>query len=60
MIGPQTPLIMRFAHSNVDLSKQSIIAQVIQQMPPEIDFTQKEMNKLYSISIKYKNDLISQ
>src|SRR5210317_1734266 len=45
-IPPQTPAIMRSIHSNADLSKQAIIAQVIQQMPAEIDFTQKEMNEL--------------
>jgi len=34
---------MRSIHSNADLSKQAIIAQVIQQMPAEIDFTQEEL-----------------
>ena len=38
-ISPQTPLIMRSIHSNADVSKQAIIAQVIQHMPAEIDFT---------------------
>ena len=35
-IPPQTPAIMRFIHSNADLSKQAIIVQV----------TQEEMNEL--------------
>jgi hypothetical protein len=59
-IPPQTPAIMRSIHSNADLSKQAIIAQVIQQMPAEIDFTQKEMNKLYYLSVECKNNSLSQ
>jgi len=59
-IPPQTPAIMRSIHSNVDLSKQAIIAQVIQQMPAEMDFTQKEMNELYYLSVECKNNSLSQ
>ena len=59
-IPPQTPAIMRSIHSNADLSKQAIIAQVIQQMPAEIDFTQKEMNELYYLSVECKNNSLSQ
>ena len=51
---------MRSIHSNVDLSKQAIIAQVIQQMPAEIDFTQEEMNELYHLSIECRNNSLSQ
>jgi len=51
---------MRSIHSNADLSKQAIIAQVIQQMPAEIDFTQKEMNELYYLSVECKNNSLSQ
>ena len=51
---------MRSIHSNTDLSKQAIIAQVIQQMPAEIDFTQKEMNELYYLSVECKNNSLSQ
>ena len=58
-IPPQTPAIMRSIHSNADLSKQPIIAQVIQQMPAEIDFTQKEMNELYYLSVECKNNSLS-
>ena len=47
-------------YSNADLSKQAIIAQVIQQMPAEIDFTQKEMNELYHLSVECKNNSLSQ
>ena len=50
------PVLIRSIHSNADLSKQAIIAQVIQQMPPEIDFTQEEMNELYHLSVEYKNN----
>ena len=60
VIPPQTPAIMRSIHSNADLSKQAIIAQVIQQMPAEIDFTQKEMNELYYLSVECKNNSLSQ
>ena len=59
-IPSQTPAIMRSIHSNADLSKQAIIAQVIQQMPAEIDFTQKEMNELYYLSVECKNNSLSQ
>jgi hypothetical protein len=59
-IPTQTPAIMRSIHSNADLSKQAIIAQVIQQMPAEIDFTQKEMNELYHLSVECKNNSLSQ
>jgi hypothetical protein len=59
LIPPQTPAIMRSIHSNADLSKQAIIAQVIQQMPAEIDFTQKEINELYYLSVECKNNSLS-
>ena len=51
---------MRSIHSNADLSKQAIIAQIIQQMPAEIAFTQKEMNELYYLSVECKNNFLSQ
>ena len=56
----QTPAIMRSIHSNADLLNQDIIAKVIQQMPAEIDFTQKEMNELYYLSVECKNNSLSQ
>lgn len=59
-IPPRTPAIIRSIHSNTDLSKQAIIAQVIQQMPAEIDFTQEEMNELYHLSVECKNNSLSQ
>lgn len=55
-IPTQTPAIMRSIHSNADLSKQAIIAQVIQQMPTKIDFTQEKMNELYHLSVECKNN----
>ena len=50
---------MKFSHSSVGLSKKAIIAQVIKEMPAEIDFTQKEMNELYHLSVEYKNNSLS-
>lgn len=58
-LPPQSPAIMRSIHSNADLSKQAIIAQVIQQMPAEIDFSQKEMNELYSLSVECRKNSLS-
>ena len=55
-----TPAIMRSINSNVGLSKKSIIAQVIQQMPTEIDFTEREMDQLYHLSVKCRNNSLSQ
>ena len=59
-IPPQTSAIMRSIHSNTDLSKQAIIAQVIQQMPTELDFTQKGMNEFWHLSVECKNNSLSQ
>lgn len=59
-IPTQTPAIMRSIHLNADLSKQAIIGQVIQQMSAKIDFTQKEMNELYHLSVECKNNSLSQ
>ena len=51
---------MRSIHSNADLSKQAIIAQVIQEMPAEIVFTKAEMDELYHLSVGCKNNSLSQ
>lgn len=59
-ISPQTPPIMRPIHSNVGLSKKAIIAQVIQDIPAEIDFTEKEMDQLYHLSVECQNNSLSQ
>ena len=59
-ILPTTPSIMRSIHSNADLSKQAIIAQVIQEMPAEIVFTKAEMNELYHLSVGCKSNSLSQ
>jgi hypothetical protein len=58
-ISPQTPPIMRSIHSNVGLSKKAIIAQVIKEMPAEIDFTEKEIDQLYNLSIECRNNSLS-
>ncbi len=53
------PPIMRSIHSNVGLSKKAIIAQVIKEMPAEIDFTEKEIDQLYNLSIECRNNSLS-
>lgn len=58
-ILPTTPSVMRSIHSNANLSKTPLIAQAIQQMPAEINFTQKEMNEVYLISVEYKNNYLN-
>jgi hypothetical protein len=37
---------MRSIHSNIDLSKKAIIAQVIKEMPAEMDFTESKIDFL--------------
>ena len=54
---PISPGIMK---SNTSLSKQAIIAQVMQDMPAEFDFTKREMYQLYDLSIECKNNFISE
>lgn len=51
---------MKSINSNVSLSKKSIIAQVIQQMTTEIDFIKKEMDQFDHLSVKYRNNSLSQ
>jgi hypothetical protein len=58
-ISPQTSLIMISINSNVGLSKKAIIAQVIKNMPAEIDFTEKEIDQLYNLSIECRNNSLS-
>ena len=58
-ISPHTPSIMRSIHSNVGFSKKAIIAQVIKEMPTEIDFTEKEIDQLYNLSIECRNNSLS-
>ena len=55
-----TPSIMRSIHSNAGLSKKAIIAQVIQDMPAKIVFNKTEMDQLYDLSIKCRDNSISQ
>lgn len=42
LVLPTTPLIS--IHSNAGLSKKAIIAQIIQDMPAEISFTEQEVD----------------
>ena len=51
---------MRSLHLNDNLSKQAIIAQVIQEMPAELVFTKSEMDELYHLSVGCKNNYLSQ
>ena len=55
-----TPSIMGSIHSNAGLSKKAIIAQVIQDMPAKIVFNKTEMDQLYDLSIKCRDNSISQ
>jgi len=57
-ILPTTPLIS--IHSNAGLSKKAIIAQVIQDMPAEISFTEQEVDQLYHLSVECRNNSLSQ
>ena len=51
---------MKVSHSNVGLSKKMIIAQVIKEMPAEIDFTEREIDQLYNLGIELRNNSLSQ
>ena len=52
--------MLRSIHSNAKLSKNAILAQVIEQMPAaKSAFTQEEMNELYYLSVEYKNNSLS-
>jgi hypothetical protein len=59
-ILPNTLEIMKFSHSNVGLSKKQIIAQVIKEIPAEIDFTEREIDQLYNLGIELRNNSLSQ
>lgn len=55
-----TPAIIKVSHSNVGLSKKAIIAQVIKEMPAEIDFTEREIDQLCTLGIEWRNNSLSQ
>ena len=59
-ILPTTTPIMRSIYSDIDLSKKAIIAQVIKDIPDKIVFTEREMDQLYDLSVKCRNNSISQ
>ena len=46
-------------HLNFGFSKKTIIAQVIEEMPTEIDFPEKEIDQLYNLSIGCRNNSLS-
>jgi hypothetical protein len=56
-ILPTTPPIMRSIDS--DTSKKVIIAQVINNSPEKIVFTEKQMDQLYDLAVKYRNNSMS-
>lgn len=55
----QNPTIIRSIHSKAGLSKNKIINQIIKTMPAEIDFTEKEIDHLYYLSIECINNFLS-
>lgn len=59
-IPPQISAIMRSINSNVGLSKKEIITQIMKEMPAEIDFTKREIDQLYNLSIECINNSLSQ
>lgn len=54
-----TPALMRSFDSDAVLLKNEIINQVIKGMPAEINFTEKEIDRLYNFSIECKNNSLS-
>ena len=56
-ILPTTPPIMRSIHS--DTPKKVIIAGVINNSPEKTVFNEKQMDQLYDLAVKYRNNLIS-
>ena len=59
-ILPTTSPIIRHIHSNADLLKKAIIAQVIKDMSAEISFTKRKMDQLYDLSVKCRNNYTNQ
>lgn len=59
---PIPPPIIRVSsiQLNGPLSKNEIITQVSKKMSSKIVFTKTEMNQLYDLSVKYKDNAISQ
>lgn len=57
---PPPIMRMRSIQLNGPLSKKAIIAQVSKEISSEIVFTKTEMDQLYDLSVKYKNNTISQ
>jgi hypothetical protein len=51
--------MMRSIHSDTGLSKKVIIASVINNRPDKIVFTEKQMDQLYDLAVKCRNNSIS-
>lgn len=51
---------MRSSDSNAVLSKKLIITAVMKEMSAEIDFTEREMDQLYHLSVECRNNSLSQ
>ena len=58
-ILPNTPAIMRSIHSNAGFSKKTIIAQVIESNSDRIVWNEKQMDQLYEIAMRCKNNSIT-
>jgi hypothetical protein len=59
---PVLPPIIRMSSTQLNgpLSKNEIITQVSKEMSSKIVFTKTEMDQLYDLSVKYKDNAISQ
>lgn len=55
-----TPAIMKFSHSSVGLPRKVTIAQIIKEMSAEIDFTETEINQLYTLGTEWRNKSLTQ
>ena len=50
----------RYIYLNTDVSRKAIIAEVIQDMPAEIYFTEIEIDELYDLLIQCNTNFLSQ
>lgn len=55
----QAIMKMKFSHQSGGLSKKEIIAQVVKEMPYEMDFTETELHQLYKLGVELNNNCLS-
>ena len=61
MMPPRSLAIAKSIYlTNAYLSEQAIIDEVLKQAPSKVNFSQEEMSKLYSLSIKYQHSHLTQ